>query len=462
MSDSKYAAYTRRTLLSRMGGGAAVAALTPFLPYTEAEAAVSTKPRYVSMFTPVAPSSTFMDKVLPASNTGDVSDLAFKGEYTSLNRMKAKMSLYRGMYNQAGDNSDLGGGHRGRCFTYLTGVPVKAGQVGAGSQIEGNNGNNESSSIDQYMIAQLSKKGVNTPLKELRFGWAINQVDSMDTASFKDGRKVFFDNSSKKIYDRMFAVAGTSTTGGTDLTYRANILSTVYKDLNRIKPKLSSLDAKRLDQHLEAVHELEQEINNKPPITQSCSIPAGLSDASGYEDQSTEFAKLVAIAFNCDLTRVVSSMFGHPFDGIAAYNLNTHENRVSNWHQATHGLGGSAADIANFISAVLKYRADVYLKVLDELDAFNDPAGGTLLDNSIVHWFTECIADHKYQDCFNVIGGGAGYFKMGKQHIVGGTVNKNNNAPLNMLLTSLGQAMGLGTANYGNFNKGAIPSKYLA
>ena len=53
-----------------------------------------------------------MNKVLPASNGGDVTDLAFKGEYTSLNRMKAKMSLYRGMYNQAGDNSDLGGGHR--------------------------------------------------------------------------------------------------------------------------------------------------------------------------------------------------------------------------------------------------------------------------------------------------------------------------------------------------------------
>ena len=461
MSDSKYTAYTRRAVLSRLGGGAAVAALTPFLPYTEAEAAASTKPRYVSMFTPVAPSSSFMNNVLQGTGS-DVSDLQFKGEYTALNSMKDKMSLYRGMYNRAGDDSDLGGGHRGRCFTFLTGVPVKQGQVGAGSQIEGNNGNNESSSIDQYMVDQLTQKGVNTPLKELRCGWAISQVDSMDTASFKNGRKVFFDNSSKKIYDRLFAVAGDAAGGGEDLTYRANILSTVYKDLNRIKPKLSALDAKRLDQHLEAVNELEQEISNKPPVLESCDIPGGLSSASGYEDQSTEFAKLVAIAFNCDLTRVVSSMFGHPFDGIDAYNLNTHENRISNWHQATHGLGGSANDISNFIKSGLKYRADVYLKMLQELDAFDDPTGGTILDNSIVHWFSECISDHKYQDCFNVIGGGAGYFQMGKQHVVGGSTNKNNNAPLNMLLTSLGQAMGLGTANYGNYNKGPIPGKYLA
>ena len=260
----------------------------------------------------------------------------------------------------------------------------------------------------------------------------------------------------------MFNVAGQGGSSGEDLSYRANILSTVYKDLSRIRPKLSEIDAKRLDQHMEAVHELEEEINNKPPVMAGCNIPTGLSSASGYEDQSAEFAKLAAIAFNCDLTRIISSMFGHPFDGISAYNLNTHENRVSNWHQATHGLGGSTTDISNFISAVLKYRADVFLKVLEELDAFSEPAGGSLLDHTIVHWFTESISDHKYQDCFNLIGGGAGYFKMGKQCVVGGSVNKNNNAPLNMLLTSIGQAMGFNINNFGSYSKGPIPAKYLA
>lgn len=463
MSHSKYDSYSRRALLSRLGGGAAVAALTPFLPYTEAEAAVSAKPRYMYMFSPVAPSSAVMNKVLPVTNQGENTNLSFRGDYTALNTMADKMSLYRGMYNKAGDNSNLGGGHRGRCFTFLTGAPIKAGQVGAGSQIEGNNGNNESSSIDQYMADQLIAQGTRTPIKDLRFGWGIKQVDSMDTASFRNGKKMFYDNSAKKVFDRMFNAGGSSGAEGPDLTYRKNILDAVYKDLGRVKNQLSSLDARRLDQHLEAVNDIQAEIirNEDSAGGAACSIPGALANATGYQDQSKAFAQLVAVAFNCDLTRVVGSMYGHPYDTVNAHQLTTRANKVSNWHQATHGLGGSQADISNFISSVLKYRADVYLEVLKQLDAFDEPTGGTLLDNSIVHWFTECISDHKYQDCFNLIGGGAGYFKMGKQMIVGGTTNKNDNAPLNMLHASIGRAMGFNLNKFGNYT-GVIAGKYLA
>lgn len=469
MKDTKYQHYTRRALLSRLGGAAAVATLTPFLPPTEAEAAAAATPRYMYLFTPVAPSSRHMDAMLPVSNLGETNDIKFRGDLASLNTMSTKLSLYRGMTNVAGDDSNLGGGHRGRAFPFLVGVPVEAGKVGAGSSIEGNNGLNEQPSIDQFIADELIKKGTKTPLRDLRFGWCFDQVDSLDSVSFKAGKKQFYDDSALKVFDKIFAVAGSSSgaPAGPDLTYRKNVLDAVYKDLARMKTQLSAEDARRLDDHLEAINDVQTEItNSQTGTTLSCPISTtdqALKNTKGYQDQSKAFARLAAIALNCDLTRVIGSIYGHPYNAVTDFSLNTVTSGLSNWHQTTHGSGGTQAKLDAFISAVYQYRASVYLEFLKQLNSFQQPTGGTLLDSTIVHWFTESVSDHKFQDCFNVIGGGAGVFKMGKQFIVGGTTNSNRNAPLNMLLSTIGQTMGVIPAGgkFGNYN-GQLAAKYLA
>jgi hypothetical protein len=468
---TKYEHYSRRALLSRLGGAAAVATLTPFLPPTEAEAAVAKTPRYLYIYTPVAPSSRHMDPMVPVTNQGEITDINFRGDLVALNTMKTKLSFYRGMTNVAGDASNLGGGHRGRAFPFLVGVPVQAGKVGAGSPIEGNNGLDEKPSIDQFIADQLITKGIKTPLRDLRFGWCFDQVDSLDSVSFRAGKKQFYQDSALKVFNAIFAVSGGSgSTTNTDpaLVRRKSVLDAVYKDLNRMKPQLSSVDGKRLDQHLTAIAELQDEITRSQTGGGggSCSISTAdqnLKDTKGYADQSKAFARLAAVAFNCDLTRVMGSAYGHPYDAIKDFSLDTVTDGLSNWHQATHGLGGTQAKLDTFISAVMKYRASVYLEFLKQLDSFNDPNGGTLLDSTIVHWFMESISDHKYQDCFNVIGGGAGVFKMGKQFIVGGTTNTNKNAPLNMLLSTIGQTMGVIApgGQFGNYS-GSLAAKYLA
>jgi hypothetical protein len=467
---TKYEHYSRRALLSRLGGAAAVATLTPFLPPTEAEAAVAKTPRYLYMFTPVCPSARHMGAMVPVSNLGEITDINFRGDLAGLNSMKTRLSFYRGMNNVAGDDSNLGGGHRGRAFPYLVGVPVQAGKVGAGSAIEGNNGLDEKPSIDQFIADELIAKGIKTPLRDLRFGWCFNQVDSLDSVSFKAGKKQFYQDSALKVFNAIFAVSGGSGSANTNpaLAHRKNVLDAVYKDLNSVKPQLSSIDGKRLDQHLTAIRELQDEITRSQTGGGggSCSISTtdqALKNTTGYSDQSKAFARLAAVAFNCDLTRVMGSAYGHPYDAIKDFSLDTVTDGLSNWHQATHGLGGTQAKLDTFISAVMKYRASVYLEFLKQLDSFNDPNGGTLLDSTIVHWFMESISDHKYQDCFNVIGGGAGVFKMGKQFIVGGTTNTNKNAPLNMLLSTIGQTMGVIApgGQFGNYS-GSLAAKYLA
>ena len=460
--------YTRRALLGRMGGAAAVGALTPFLPYTEAEAAVAARPRYCYWFTPVNPKSSLVDPNLPTS-TAEVSDLQFRGTHSSLNTMKNKMSLYRGLTNMARKDGDLGGGHRDSWVSMLVGVAPKKGRVSAGgTNIGGGGGIGDYSSVDQFIAYELPKQGVNTPLRDIRFGWE-HAKDGLNSVSFYKGAEQLRDGQPSRVFKRMFDVSG-GMGGGVDQAYKKNILDYVYGDIKRVQNKLSSADKIRLEKHIDAIDEVQRVID-AAENSSGCAIADNLNGDVVRLDQAVlAFSKLTAIAFNCDLTRVAGGQFlpyqaGNSYHKVTTNGLNLLGNKVNTtWHSATHDKGGSAADVSAFIKGVQEYRCKMYLDLLKELDSFSDPNGGTLLDSSIVHWYVEISKDHKVSDLFNLIGGGAGYFKMGKQFIVGGKTGDNPNATQNMLLTSIANAMGININNFGEakYHNGPIPAKYLA
>ena len=460
--------YTRRALLGRMGGAAAVGALTPFLPYTEAEAAVAARPRYCYWFTPVNPKSSLVDPNLPTS-TAEVSDLQFRGTHSSLNTMKNKMSLYRGLTNMARKDGDLGGGHRDSWVSMLVGAAPKKGRVSAGgTNIGGGGGIGDYSSVDQFIAYELPKQGVNTPLRDIRFGWE-HAKDGLNSVSFYKGAEQLRDGQPSRVFKRMFDVSG-GMGGGVDQAYKKNILDYVYGDIKRVQNKLSSADKIRLEKHIDAIDEVQRVID-AAENSSGCAIADNLNGDVVRLDQAVlAFSKLTAIAFNCDLTRVAGGQFlpyqaGNSYHKVTTNGLNLLGNKVNTtWHSATHDKGGSAADVSAFIKGVQEYRCKMYLDLLKELDSFSDPNGGTLLDSSIVHWYVEISKDHKVSDLFNLIGGGAGYFKMGKQFIVGGKTGDNPRATQNMLLTSIANAMGIDINNFGEakYHNGPIPNKYLA
>ncbi len=455
--------YTRRALLSRLGGAGAVAALSPFIPYTEAEAAQSAKPRYVYWFTPINPARNLADPVLPAS-TAEESPLVFRGMYEALNTMSSKMSLYRGLTNNSRLDGDLSGGHKDATVSMLVGTPCKKGKIGGGTAIEGA-GLNGASSIDQFIARELKKQGVNTPITDLRFGWQ-NPLDAINTNSFLDGKEMLRHQNPAAMFKQMFQFSGT-TSGAGNNQHQKSILDFVYKDVKAIQPKLTAMDRERLDDHLGAIEEAQRLIDASNNAG-SCSIPASLEGSVNRLDLAVQaYIKLLVIAFGCDMTRVAGGMFlpyqaGTAYHDVPDFNLIALGNKVNaTYHSATHGMGGSAADVTAFIQGVQKYRAKIYIDLLTALNAVKEPTGGTLLDSSIVHWYVEISRDHSVADLFNLIGGGAGHFKMGKQFIVGGKTSENRNAPQNMLLTSIANAMGIPITNYGAYNSGPIPSKYL-
>lgn len=462
--------YTRRALLGRLGGTAAIGALSPFIPYTEAEAAAVKRPRYCYMYTPVNPKSALVDPYMP-NTSGDITDLQWRGTHTGLNEMKDKMSLYGGLTNMARKDGNLGGGHRDSWVSMLVGAASKnrnenpnATNLGGGSNL----GNY--SSIDQWLATELPKVGVNTPLRDIRYGWEHTK-DGLNSVSFKNGVAQLRDTQPSKIFDKMFQFAGVGA--GVDQTYKKNILDYVYGDIKRVQQTLTADDRARVEQNLEAIDEVQRVIEaSEGSSGGSCDIANALdTDVNRLDLAISAFTKLTAIAFNCDITRIAGGQYlpyqaGGAYHKVQSQNLAALGNKVgSTWHSLTHdkGNGGQAA-INSFVEGVQKYRCEVYLNLLKELDKFPEPTGGTLLDSSIVHWYIEISKDHKVSDQFNLIGGGAGHFQMGKRFIVGGKTGDNANATQNMLLTSIANGMGFSEMkNFGEakYHNGPIPSKYL-
>ncbi len=459
--------YTRRDLLGRMGGSAAAATLLPFLPYTELQAQQSDRKRYCYWFTPVMPTmGNVVNACLPSKSGGDVKDLVFpqNGGYNALNEMAHKIAYYRGMTNKAANNP-LSGGHASSSATMLVGSPAKGGGGGGTSTIlEGKNGGITlagASSIDQWMSEEFKRQGKIFPISDLRYGYETDKSPgkaNLYTNSFLNGREKLRERNPQNTFDAIFGITGNKMGGGQGPAINAetHILDYVKDELKHLERQLSLIDKERLQNHIQAIDDYVLTQQATSSGTGDCDLPgAGQFAVERMDHVINAFTKLNAIAFNCDLTRIAGAMWG-PYQGGTGFHAIPDEpmsniNNNSTWHGASHGSGGNGSA---FCAAVMKYRAKIFVNLLKEFDSFKEPDGSTLLDNSIVHWYVEVMPPHSKNDLLNMIGGGAGHFKTGKQLVVPGATNK--------LLVSILNAMGFDRQDYGAHKEGPIPSKYLA
>jgi hypothetical protein len=98
---------------------------------------------------------------------------------------------------------------------------------------------------------------------------------------------------------------------------RVSVLDAVRDETRALQAKLGAADRARLDQHLTGISELRQRIQALPvqPVG-ACRVPAAPSqtnaDVNGQEPLEAVnrvMSELVALAFACDLTRVVTMQF---------------------------------------------------------------------------------------------------------------------------------------------------------
>ncbi len=189
---------------------------------------------------------------------------------------------------------------------------------------------------------------------------------------------------------------------------RVSMIDAVHKDAQRLRQRVGKLDQQRIDAHVEGLYQLQKQIQALPP---ACMIPSGPTqtndDVDGkepLEEVSKVMADLVAAAFVCDVTRVVSFMQSGGV-GSTIYHMT---GAISEEHGLSHEPGGQ-----ELIHKAVVFNMGCFAYLLEKLKSM--PEGdGNLLDNSCILLGSDCAEgithSCKDQPCI-VAGGGGGALK---------------------------------------------------
>lgn len=199
------------------------------------------------------------------------------------------------------------------------------------------------------------------------------------------------------------------------LAVRQSVLDGVLDDLSRLNGALPSSDREKLEQYTTAIRELEGRIAASGAL--SCDPGDPAVSVEEFPDRLDQFLDLMVLAFECDLTRIVTFMLGS--EGT---------NQPYSWagvSEAHHGLSHHAydADILEQITAIDTWQAEVFASFLDRLDARTDPLdpmGGSLLDTTVL-MFGGGMEEGYYHDNTNlptILFGGTSAFVHGQRVVL--------------------------------------------
>lgn len=197
--------------------------------------------------------------------------------------------------------------------------------------------------------------------------------------------------------------------------YRKSILDLVRADTQQLVSKLGASDRRKIDEYLTVVRELEQRIASAEHDQRQ--IQPGLEKPAGIPITFAEYAKLMcdlqAVAFQTDLTRISTLMFGregsmrvYPEIGIP----DPH-------HPLTHHRNN--ADWIEKVAQINVFHAKLFAEYLKKLKATPDGEGSLLDHSMIVYGAGLCDGNRHNHESLPILlaGRGNGSFKPGR-HLV--------------------------------------------
>src|SRR5262245_16083401 len=347
----------------------------------------------------------------------------------------------------AGLDFEVGGDHPRACTAWLTGTHAK---MTSGADLRAG------ISVDQIAAREFGKE---TQVASLEIGMESPEVVGAcesaygcayyNTISWRnENTPLPMENRPRAIFERLFGEAGT-TDPEVRLAMRQeerSILDALNEDVRALRAKLGGTDRGKIDQYLEAVRDVERRMQLAEK--QSDREVPQIDGPAGAPEVFSEYFKLMAdlmvLAWQTDMTRVITFMMGHEMSGRAYPEVGFGDAH----HPCTHHQGDSEKIEKNVKINIFHTKMLAYY--LDKLPP-NADAEVSLLDHSLI-LYGAALSDanlHLYTDLPLLLMGGQAAGIKGGQH-----VRYAKRTPLtNLLLTMLDKANVTGVESLGDSTK---------
>jgi hypothetical protein len=221
-------------------------------------------------------------------------------------------------------------------------------------------------------------------------------------------------NNPSVVFERLFGDSGNTDPKArlARIQQRRSVLDSVTKEVARLQGSLGTGDRLKLTEYLESIRDVERRIQlaeeqndqNLPVVDRPAGIPAT------YDEHVKLMCDLQVLAYQCDLTRIITLMLGREFSGVTYPQVDVPDAH----HPITHHAG-QPEKIAK-VEKINAYHVTQFAHLLNKMRSTPD-GDGTLLDHATLMYGTgmgECNAHDPRNIPLVLAGGGAGTLKGGR------------------------------------------------
>lgn len=287
-------------------------------------------------------------------------------------------------HGPGGNGHDMGMGHM------LTGTDLVVGPSGVGEFSHLPDGSAGGESIDQAIANTI---GQDTAFRSIEFGVRSTLDLNRQITSRMCYRGPFEvlppENDPRAAFESFFVQLGADPAEVARLrAHRHSVLDRVKDDFDRLNAKLGGNDRQKLEQHLDAIREVEQSLDAVGGPLDGCEIPdepGGLDPMSNdnYPTIGRLQMDLLAMALTCDITRVSSLQWSTAQSSVRFTWLGQSASHHSLSHEADNDPSARAQ-----LTQINHWYAEQYAYLLGRLAA-QPELDGSLLDNTVVLWVNE-------------------------------------------------------------------------
>ena len=407
-------ALPRRTFLRGIGAALALPLLDAMTPALGAAGVAAQPPSRVGFFylpNGVAMNHTGIDYWKPA---GEGTSFELSPILTPLAPYKDQLIVISGLsHPNAEALGDGAGDHsRGTC-TWLSGVHPKHTE---GSDIR--NG----TTADQVIAGEWAS---HTALPSLELAIDLNYL----VGNCENGYSCAYvntlawgtpttplptENNPRIVFERLFGDGGSRSQQLAQMRRRRSLLDSVSDDMVRLQRAVGPADRARIAEYLDAVREIERRIQ-KAEQSDAAAAPTldrPLGVPERFDDHVKLMLDLVWLAYQGDITRVVTFMFGRELSSRTYPEIG-----ISDPHHGLSHHRDDAGQIAK-LAKVNTFQSELFASFLAKMKATPD-GDGTLLDHSLLMYGAGLSNPniHSHVDLpTTLIGGACGRVK-GNRHL---------------------------------------------